>query len=385
MDCQKHLFNLDPDIHYLNCAYKAPLLKKAEEAGIKAIQLERNPVNIKPSDFFTGVKEVKSRFAKLIASDPLQVAVIPSTSYGFATALNNISAEPGMKAITVGDEFPSGYLSLRRWCDRHSAKLEVIKPGADMRSMGTDWNQRILDSIDGLTTVVLLSSVHWMNGVQFDLESIGQKCRTVGAKFIVDGTQSVGAFPMDVKKFKIDALICATYKWLFGPYGLGMAFYGDAFDNGIPLEESWMNRTNSQNFGDLTNYDPEYTEEAGRYNVGEMSNFILMPMLNQALIQLNEWTVSEISEYCRDLTRPLFEYFESVGVEVVEAKFRSHHLFGIRLPEEVDADLLKVNLEASGVYLSFRGDLIRIAVNVFNTEEDISSLIQVFERSRSPG
>ena len=383
MDCQKHLFNLDPTIHYLNCAYKAPLLTQAEHAGIVAIQRERNPVSIRPSDFFSGVKEVKGHFAKLVGSDPLQVAIIPSTSYGFATVLNNIPAEPGMKAVTVSDEFPSGYLSLQRWCDQHSAKLEVVRPGSDMKNMGTEWNQRILDSIDGLTAVVLLSSVHWMNGVQFDLESIGQRCRTVGAKFIVDGTQSVGAFPMDVRKFKIDALICASYKWLFGPYGLGIAFYGDVFDNGVPLEESWMNRTNSQDFGNLTNYDPEYTEEAGRYNVGEMSNFILMPMLNQALIQLNEWTVPAISEYCRKLTQPLFEYFESIGVGVIEPEFRSPHLFGIRLPEEMDSEVLKGNLEEYRVYLSFRGDLIRISVNVFNTEEDIDRLIEVFEKSKA--
>ncbi|MCB0621142.1 MAG: aminotransferase class V-fold PLP-dependent enzyme, partial [Saprospiraceae bacterium] len=78
------------------------------------------------------------------------------------------------------------------------------------------WNQRILEQIDDRTSVVLLSSAHWMNGLRFDLKAIGQRCREVGAKFLVDGTQSVGVLPIDVQDLHIDALICATYKWLLG-------------------------------------------------------------------------------------------------------------------------------------------------------------------------
>src|SRR5690606_18561046 len=136
-----------------------------------------------------------------------------------------------------------------------------------------------------------ISSVHWMNGLRFDLKAIGEKCSSVGARFIVDGTQSVGALPMDVEEFKIDALICATYKWLLGPYSLGLVFMGKAFDDGVPLEESWMNRKNSMDFSTLTHYESEYEESAARYNVGETSNFILMPMLRESLAQINSWGV----------------------------------------------------------------------------------------------
>jgi selenocysteine lyase/cysteine desulfurase len=76
-----------------------------------------------------------------------------------------------------------------------------------------------------------------MNGLRFDLERIGAKCRQVGAKFLVDGTQSVGALEMDVQRFHIDALVCAAYKWLFGPYSLALAYISDDFSNGRPLEQ----------------------------------------------------------------------------------------------------------------------------------------------------
>ncbi|MDR7129170.1 selenocysteine lyase/cysteine desulfurase [Algoriphagus sp. 4150] len=383
MDSQKHLFNLDPDIHYLNCGSKSPLLKSAEAAAVAALIQARNPFQITPDDFFALPKEVKARFAELVNCDPFQVALIPSSSYGFATALSNIPCDAGQHAIVLEGEFPSGYFSLKTWCDKNQAALKVVGPDKEALTPGESWNKNLLDSITLETAVVLMSSIHWMNGLKFDLESIGQKCKTVGAVFIVDGTQSVGAAEMDVKRFKIDALICASYKWLFGPYGMGISYFGHAFDGGQPLEESWMNRTNSQDFGNLTNYDHEYTEDSGRYNVGEMSNFVLLPMLNEGLKQINEWTVSEIERYCRKLTIPLYEYLKSRNVVLEEEQYTSHHLFGLKLPEDIDVELLINKLQSNKIYVSRRGGNLRVSVNVFNTAEDIGRLIQVLESSRS--
>lgn len=383
MDSQKHLFSLDQAVHYLNCGSKSPLLKSAEEAVLAALVRARNPFQIGQEDFFALPKEVKARFAELVNCDPLQVALIPSTSYGFATALGNISCNPGQHAIVLEDEFPSGYFSLKSWCDKNQALLKVIGPDKDALTKGESWNKNLLDSITTDTAVVLMSSIHWMNGLKFDLESIGQKCKTVGAIFIVDGTQSTGAAEMDVKRYKIDALICASYKCLFGPYGMGISYFGHAFDGGKPLEESWMNRTNSQDFGNLTKYDHEYTEDSGRYNVGEMSNFILLPMLNEALKQINKWTVAEIERYCQKLTMPLYEYLKGRDVVIEKEQYTSHHLFALKLPEDIDAELLMNNLQANKVFVSIRGGNLRVSVNVFNTAEDIDKLIEVLEASRS--
>ena len=60
--------------------------------------------------------------------------------------------------------------------------------------------------------------------------AIRKKTKKVGALLIIDGTQSVGALPFNIKKINPDALICAGYKWLMGPYGIGLAYYNEVFD-----------------------------------------------------------------------------------------------------------------------------------------------------------
>ena len=116
------------------------------------------------------------------------------------------------------------------------------------------------------------------DGTLFDLKSIREKTNEHHALLIIDGTQSVGAFPFSIEETQPDALICATYKWLLGPYSLGFAYFGSYFDNGSPIEESWLNRKNSEDFSELTNYNDDYKDGANRYCMGESANFTSVPM-----------------------------------------------------------------------------------------------------------
>lgn len=377
---QKHLFNLDPEVHYLNNAYRAPQLRSAEEAGIASIIKQRNPFLLKQSDFFEGVDSVRTTFGKLVNCDSSEVAIIPSTSYGFASVLNNVKSKAGGKAIVVQDEFPSGYFSICRWAKENQASISTISFDKGSDSKGESWNANLLDAIDAQTSVVLISSVHWMSGVKFDLEEIGNKCHQMGAVFIVDGTQSVGAMPIDVKACKIDALICASYKWLLGPYSIALAFIGDKFHNGIPLEESWLNRVNAKDFSKLSEYESEYFPGASRYSVGEPSNFILMPMLQASLNQILKWTPEAIQVYSKTLNQPFLNYIQSIGGKHESEAFLAEHLFAPHLPNEINTEQLKKELEANNIFVSIRGEYLRVSVNVFNDSQDIEALIRVIEK-----
>ncbi|MFH0756405.1 MAG: aminotransferase class V-fold PLP-dependent enzyme [Bacteroidota bacterium] len=375
MNCQKDLFRIPEGIHYLNCAYMSPLLRSVEERGIEGMQRKRNPVSIKPVDFFTGVVEVRERFGRMANCAPSQVAVMPSVSYGMNSVIRNIPCGRGQHALTISEEFPSCYYTALRWCNEHGAELKVVVRDEDLPEKASHWNERILEAIGKDTAFVVMASVHWMNGTRFDLEQIGNRCREVGARLIVDGSQSVGALPMDVRKFHIDALICAAYKWLMGPYSTALSFIHEDFNDGVPLEESWMTRPGSERFDRLTNYVEGYKAGAIRYDVGQSSNFILVPMLGEALRQLLEWGVSDIQEYSRVLSEPLIRFFRERGSRVEDEAYRAHHLMGLPLPPGTNGEQLVSELQSRNVFVSLRGSNIRISVNVFNTREDIHELI----------
>jgi selenocysteine lyase/cysteine desulfurase len=373
MHHQKDLVHLDPNIHYLNCASKSPLLLSAERAMQDALEREKN-IHLRTSaHFFERLTEAQSLFSDLVNCRPSQVAFMPAVSYGLSSVLNNVKGKKGQHAITIESEFPSDYLALDRWCQTYDSTLKVVGQNSDSKG----WNELVLDAIDKDTAVVAISAIHWISGYKYDLEAIGQRCEDVGAVFVVDGTQAVGAMHIDVKAAKIDALICAGYKWLFGPYSIGCFYMSERFNNGVPIEESWMNRTNASKFSELTNYGMEYTPDAGRYSVGETSNFLLMPVFIEGLKQVTAWGPANIQAYCEDLVKPLHTVIDQNGLALEKKENMSSHLFSLKVPSNVSSDDFIQSLSDKNIYASARGSGMRVSFNVFNTEEDVAALISV--------
>jgi selenocysteine lyase/cysteine desulfurase len=377
LDCQKHLFSLEENVHYLNCSYMSPLLKSVEAAGVEGVLQKRNPFRIPPAGFFSGAAELKPLFAQLVGGTADRVALIPSVAYGMGLVARNLKGPRGGQIVTVHEDFPSNVYPWQRVAQEKDLTIQVVTPPDVSRQRGFQWNEKILSAIMPGTAMVAVPHVHWADGTRFDLEAIGHRAKEVGAILVVDGTQSVGALPIDVRRYRIDALVCGSYKWLMGPYSLGVAYLGEYFDDGIPLEESWMNRLDSDNFQRLVAYEPQYRPGAARYDVGEHSNFILLPMLTAALRQILAWEPAQIQAYCRQLTAPLVAYLAAHGYWTEDAGWRGEHLVGVRLPAGIDLATLQERLAAHRVLVSVRGDSIRVSPHLYNDKRDIAALLDV--------
>jgi selenocysteine lyase/cysteine desulfurase len=378
--CQKPLFALPDDEHYLNCAYMSPLSRAVEAAGVRGIARKRVPSRLSPADFFTEADTARALFARLVnAPDPSRVAVIPAASYGLAIAARNLPLAAGQNVVVTHEQFPANVYPWRKRCAATGAELRVVRPPEAAEGRGRAFNQRLLEAIDTRTAIVALGHVHWTDGTRLDLEAVGARAREVGAALVVDGTQSVGALPFDVRRLQPDALVCAAYKWLMGPYSMGFAWFGPRFDDGEPLEETWIGRRGSENFKELVNYQDEYQPGALRYDVGERANFALMPMAIAALEQILAWTPEGIQEYCAALTGGLVDRVRALGFTVEGLDARGAHLFGLRTPPGVDLQALAATLAARHVHVSLRGSAVRVAPHVYNDARDVEALFDALE------
>ena len=377
LPCQRNRFQLPPRLHYLNCAYMAPLAREVEEAGLRGMARRRDPSKIVAEDFFAETDALRERFARLIgAADPQRVAIVPAVSYGIATAARNVRVESGQNVVVLGEQFPSNVYAWMRKAKESGAKLRVVERSARGRpTPGASWNRRLLRAIDRKTAVVATPVVHWADGTRFDVAAIGRRARAVGAAFVIDGTQSIGALPFDVEKVAPDALVVAGYKTLFGPYQSGLAWFGERFDDGVPLEEPWAGREGSDRFvaGGIE-YVESYRPGALRYDVGERSNQIQVPMLNAALDMVLEWGPERVQEYCENLLEPFEDVFREAGFELEDRAWRGAHLFGLRSVRDLDAEKTAAALRRAGIHVSVRGAAIRVAPQVYNDRADLEAL-----------
>jgi len=378
LSSQKHLFSLDPDFAYLNCAYMSPMLQKVEKIGIEAIQRKRQPQHIKPDDFFKESYQLRERFARLInAEKPERIAIIPSVSYGMATIAHNLHFLPKQKIVLAYEQFPSNVYTWQDLAQRQHLDIQTVTPPQNLENRGQIWNEKIVAAISEKTALVALGNVHWADGTLFDLLEIRKKCDQFGAKLVIDGTQSVGALGFDVQKIRPDALVCAGYKFLMSPYSIGLAYMGECFDNGKPIEQNWITRLNSENFAGLVDYQSHYQAYALKYDMGERSNFIAVPMFIAALEQILEWGVDNIQTYCKNLISPLVESLPKKGYWIENENWRAAHLFGIRIPQNLTIEKVQNALQENRISVSVRGSAIRVSPHVYNDAQDIRKLGEV--------
>lgn len=375
-----HLFNLPPEVHFINCATRGPFSKAVEKAGMEAISTFTPTIHqIRPDDFFEGAWNVRGLFSELVnAQDSERIAIIPSVSYGMGVVAKNLYRKSGLRAgqqiLIVGDEFPSDVYPWQRVCEELGLVIKTI-PMPLAEKVGQAWNTQILEAISELTALVVVPHVHWQYGIKFDLVSISQKAKSVGSLLAIDATQSLGALAFDVQAIRPDALIAVAYKWLMGPYSMGLAYFSEFFDDGVPLEETWMAREESNLFYTLTEYQPVYRPKAYRYNVGEHSHFIQMPMLEVALREKLEWTTERIQSHCKVLWKEPIEALSELGFLVEPEDERAYHLMGLRVPERTDVLKIQQALAERKVIVAARGQGIRVSPHLYNTEEDMAALV----------
>jgi len=374
MECQKDKFSIRSDVHYLNCAYMSPMLKSVEKAGVKELHRKNNPFEYSLHDFFSPLDEIKNLFGRLIQSkEKERMAIIPSVSYGLANAANNIKPKKNGHVLILEGQFPSNYYIWKKKCDRFGMEMKIISKPTGI------WSDRVLEEINNYTSAVVMPQVHWADGTLFHLKEIGKRCREVDAMFVVDGTQSIGAFPFNIAEIGADAVICAGYKWLLGPYGLGMAYYGPYFDDGDPIEENWLPKINSDEFSGLTEYQEDFRPKAWKYSVGECSNFIYLKMLIESIKQLLDWSPEKIQNYCRDISKVAIEEMQRVGCQISPEEERSNHLFGVLPPVNFDKDKFAREINSNQIYISERGPYYRISPNVYNDSKSLMTLKDCFE------
>jgi selenocysteine lyase/cysteine desulfurase len=368
---QKAVFNIPEEVVFLNCANMSPIPETVRTAGIEAINKRSNPWKIKSNDWFQPVDELKSLFAQLINSNKDYISIIPAASYGMAIAAKNIRLQSNQKIILLYEEFPSNVYAWRELSKSSGAIITTIK-----KNEGQNWTDALLESIDATTGLVSICNCYWTDGSLIDLEAVSKKVRSVGAKLVIDASQSAGAYPIDVAKIKPDFLIAAGYKWLMSPYGLSYLYSDEKYHNsGEPIEYSWMPKKGSENFTNLVNYTDEYKIGAARFDAGEHAALIHVPMAIAALTQILEWGVENIQETITILTDVIEAKARQLGFVAPEKKHRAGHIIGITLSNK-QANHFKTTLADNKIYVSFRGTNMRVSPHVYNTIDDVNRLFE---------
>lgn len=343
-----------------------PLTKAQEASGAAAIKQSMQPWTTGAEDFFPVVEDIRRLSARIINASAEDIAIVPSVSYGIATAARNLPFAAGQKILVLEDQFPSNIYEWRRLAEERGGTIMTVAAPTD-----DDLTSAVLEALEqqGQTiAIAAFPNVHWSSGAKLDLVEISSACRSIGVRLVLDLTQSIGAMPFDAKAFDPDFAIAGSYKWMMGPYSLGVMYVAPRWQEGSPLEQNWIAREGSEDFAGLVRYRDNYQPGARRFDVGERSNFILAPLFRQGLMHLLEWGVENIAETLAALNLRLAEVARAHGLRPVSGECRGPHLLGVHVGDRGQSIL--EGLKSAGVIASVRGSMLRLSPHLWIDEDD---------------
>lgn len=369
LPCQKHLFALDPGVHYLDSAAVGPMPLSVVSTAHESASSKARPWLRERARSHARVAELRRHGAALVGAQPQDMAIVGSASYGLAVARRNLPLAADDTVLLLAGEHASQQLTWKEHARACQAQLREVAQPADR-----DWTRAILEHLDhpgDAPSIASLCANFWTDGSLIDLPTVCARLRTAGTRIVLDLTQSAGVVDIDVAALDVDFAVFPTYKWLLGPYSTGLLYAAPRWHQGTPLEDNGFNR----------DAPGHYLPGAARFDMGERDVFIGIPTAITALELIHSWDRGQLRQRLAHLTGRLAECLQDLGYDVVPSSRRCPHILGIHGVPAGAADFCR----SRGVYLTQRGHVVRISPHVFNDDADVDACIAAlheFQRHR---
>jgi len=347
---------------YLNTAGGAPIPRPAADAGKRYYDQSLMDGDVHWDDWLQQVEEARRKVASMIKAAPERVAFLSNASTGLNFAAHMLRGRGSV--LTVTDEFPSCTLP---WLQL-GYDVTFVQAGENGRVTTDDFEAAITDE----TAVLCVSHVQYKSGFRNNLSDLGRFCRDHDLAFVVDATQSFGAFPVDVGDASIDFFISSGYKWLTSGYSVGILCLGEAYlhSDDFPAV-GW--RSANEPYRLLC----DRLDLSGAAAALEQGHppFAGVFSLSAALDLVDLIGIEAIKDRILELTRYLHKRLAEHGIGVLSTAEEAH-LSGISIVAANDPHAAVAYLKRRGIVTSTRGEGIRLSLHYFNNIEDIDCFVE---------
>ncbi len=345
---------------YLNPAGGSPVSLSAANAGKRFYDEMLEFGDTYWETWLERAEETRSTLAAFIGAGRDEIGFTTNTSHGMNLVAQFLKDKGPI--LTMRDEFPSTTFP---WLNQKTA-IKFVEPINHAYPI-----EAIKKALTPDIKVLVTSYVQYCTGFRQDLEALGNFCKENKLIFVVNATQALGIFPVDVKKCNIDFLMFTGLKWATAGYGIG----------GLFVDRKWLAPENFPFAGWRSVELPEKMDNTSMDLKNEASviesgcpHFPNIFALGGALKMFNKIGSETVANRVLDLNALLEKKLGDIGIKVINQK-KDIHRSGILIakipkPKDVVAKLVEKN-----IIVSARGEGVRISTSIFNNEEDITKLI----------
>lgn len=209
---------------YLNTGTAGPLPRPVQAAMAEALVSQETGGRI-GMDYYVKLgslkAEIRAAHAAMLGCDASEVALTHNTTDGMNLVTLGVNWQPGDEAITTNLEHAGALFPLYAARERFGITIKI----ADVLNRPEEAAAVIAGMITSRTRLISLSHVSYITGAVLPVKEICEAAHRHGILVLVDGAQSFGAIPVNVKELGVDFYAVTGQKWLCGPEGTG-ALYG---------------------------------------------------------------------------------------------------------------------------------------------------------------
>jgi selenocysteine lyase/cysteine desulfurase len=311
----------------------------------------------------------RSQFATFIGATAGEVAVVPYASAGINSVASALTFDQRRKIVLGEFEFPTmGHIWLAQ--QKRGAQVEFVSAAGDR--IPTAGYER---AIDRNTLIVPVTGICFMNGFRSAVREIVQLAHANGALVMLDDYQDCGTRRVNVRSADLDFYVTGTLKYLLGPPGLAFLYVRrELIESLRPTITGWFAQTDPFAF-DVKRLD--LAPSARRFEAGSPAvPNIYAAMRGISLLQ--EIGLDNVSEHIAGLVRALMMGAHKLGLR---AKTPPDSVGPLCVLQCKDAGALVQKLSANGIVCSSRHDGLRLSFHVYNTLDDVASVLDVLERN----
>ena len=364
-------FALAPGVLYLDTAAHAPLLRSVRDAGVAALEQGNRPWTPDSQAGDARVEAARASAAHWFDGDADGVAFVPSAAYGLSTAARNLPLASGDAVLVLDGQFPSNLLPWQQRCAETCARIVVAR-----RKPGQDWTEAVVETLEHVDVrIVALSQVHWHDGALLDLDAIADRVHAQGAALVLDLSQSLGALPADLARWRPEFVVSVGYKWLLGPFGLALLWAAPRWrEHGSAIEQHWSARDD-----DVWSLDPQaspgFGRGARRFDGGGVLDPLRLSMFEAAQEQLRHWG-ARVPAQLRVRTDALDAALRDAGLASWCTAGHAAHFTGLRPPATEFAAVVAA-LRAANIACTARHGVLRVAPHLHVSPEEIARAVEV--------
>jgi selenocysteine lyase/cysteine desulfurase len=203
---------------HLNNAGAALMTQPTLDAMTGYLRAEAEQGGYEAADAAAGqITDAYAGLAELLNGRPEEIALFDNSTHAWQAAFYSLRFGPGDRILTGQAEYGSNVFAFFQVAKRTGARIVVV-PNDESGRLDP---AALAELIDERTRLIGLTHVPTSGGLVNPAAEVGRIARAAGVPYLLDATQSVGQFPVDVEEIGCDFLCGTGRKFLRGPRGTG--------------------------------------------------------------------------------------------------------------------------------------------------------------------